>query len=165
MLRCLSSSLVQFCSIDSLILFEELSQGKSVLGILHQPATVELWIWGWEMILSFSLTVTLCKSRSPCWPWYIYIKRERERTVFFLFLWKFDFMEVCSCWCRSLNYTFDCDGLSILEFREVFSCRHCLDFVSDNGSWLHPCIDTDIPWLMENSRHEKLMPGLLLKTI
>jgi len=46
MLRCLSNSLVQFCVIDSLIIFEELSQGKSVLGILHQLTTVELWIWG-----------------------------------------------------------------------------------------------------------------------
>jgi hypothetical protein len=163
MLRCLSSSLVQFCSIDSLILFEELSQGKSVLGILHQPATVELWIWGWEMILSFRRWHSANPEVHVDLD--IYISRERERTVFFLFLWKFDFMEVRSCWCRSLNYTFDCDGLSILEFREVFSCRHCLDFVSDNGSWLHPCIDTDIPWLMENSRHEKLMPGVLPKTI
>jgi hypothetical protein len=46
MLRCLSKSLVQFCLIDSLIVFEELSQGKSVIEILHQLATVELWIWG-----------------------------------------------------------------------------------------------------------------------
>jgi len=91
----------------------------------------------------------------------IYIYRERENG-FFSFLRKFDFMEVCSCWRRSLNYAFGCHGLSILEFREVFSCRRC---VSDNGSWLHPCIDTDIPWLMENSRHEKLTPGVLPKTI
>jgi hypothetical protein len=46
MLRFVSNSLVHFCLIDSLILFEELAQGKSVLGILHQLATVEHWIWG-----------------------------------------------------------------------------------------------------------------------
>jgi len=43
------------------------------------------------------------------------------------------------------NYAFGYDGLSILEFKEVFSRKRCFDCVSDNGSWLHPCIDTDIP--------------------
>jgi len=81
MLRCLSNSLVQFCVIDSLIIFKELSRKECAWDITStsNSRTLDMGLRNDTLFQPDGGTLQIQKSMLTLIYIYIYIKRERER--------------------------------------------------------------------------------------